>query len=149
MNIQNDGSIVLSRTYSVNSASARCRNSVDAISEHVETCPSCASDLGGFDSDEDELIGMLRGSEAKQRTHKPEIATTDAKTTANGLSPATAGIIPSRSTEPDARYRDRRPHARGGIGQILIAQDAELNREVAFKTLQDHHADNSLADHVF
>jgi len=34
------------------------------------------------------------------------------------------------------RYRILRPHARGGLGEVFIAQDVELNREVALKEIR-------------
>src|SRR5690242_14029847 len=40
------------------------------------------------------------------------------------------------------RYRAVRLHARGSLGQVHVAHDDELNREVALKELQDHCADD-------
>jgi serine/threonine-protein kinase len=55
----------------------------------------------------------------------------DAAATADGRLPPAAG-----------RYRPVRAHAAGGLGEVLLAEDAELNRPVALKRLQDHRADD-------
>ncbi len=38
------------------------------------------------------------------------------------------------------RYRVLRPHARGGLGVVSVARDAELGREVALKEMQAGHS---------
>jgi eukaryotic-like serine/threonine-protein kinase len=45
--------------------------------------------------------------------------------------------------DPQSRFKIIRPHAKGGLGEVSLAEDRELNREVALKEIQPRFADDS------
>lgn len=52
-------------------------------------------------------------------------------------------------TSSGGRFRIVREHARGGLGQLFVAEDVELNREVALKELLSHCADHTESRYRF
>jgi hypothetical protein len=80
----------------------------------------------------------------------PTAATAPAVPAAGDAPPAADGARtltdPGRSAPPTVslvnagRYRVLRPHARGGLGEVFVAHDDELNRAVALKCIQPSHA---------
>jgi serine/threonine protein kinase/Tfp pilus assembly protein PilF len=54
---------------------------------------------------------------------------------------ATQAFTGEMPLEPRARFQVLRLHAKGGLGEVHIALDRELNRQVALKEIQNRHAD--------
>ncbi len=55
-----------------------------------------------------------------------------------------AGTAPSQGQPPyrESRYRPLHFHAKGGLGEVHVAEDTELQRQVAFKRIQARHVDD-------
>jgi serine/threonine-protein kinase len=57
---------------------------------------------------------------------------------ASSADPWQTDATPPRSAGP--RFRVLRPHAVGGLGEVSVAQDMELHRQVALKEIKEEHA---------
>jgi len=64
--------------------------------------------------------------------------------TISPVKPSEQKTLPMGEKAPaDARFEILRSHAWGGLGEVYVAQDREVNREVALKRLHERHADNA------
>jgi serine/threonine protein kinase/tetratricopeptide (TPR) repeat protein len=89
-------------------------------------------DLGLISRERRQLLEALVDQHTSKQSESSASDETAPETRAPALAPAIAG---------STRYRIVRPHARGGLGQVSIAMDGELHREVALKEIQPQHAD--------
>lgn len=80
------------------------------------------------------------------KTEPEQAAETITVRAADITSPPIAG---STRAEDGVRYQIVRHHAKGGLGEVLVARDQELNRDVALKRIQEHNSDDPFCQSRF
>lgn len=104
------------------------------LQQHSDNPEKSLAALGGIGSVRDELERIADPSLQASLRHVPHSDHDPFATVMHQV---------GEPTSSGQRFRVLRPHAKGGLGQIHVALDEELNREVALKEIQERHADNA------
>src|SRR5438132_1405464 len=95
-------------------------------------------------SDADLQLSVAGLGEAGRGMHDPpQSSPRPATGSAASADPNTTIEVPPPTTSTACRYRILRPHAKGGLGEVFVAEDTELGRHIALKEIQARHADRT------
>src|SRR5262249_32098661 len=125
---------------------------LESVAAHVDSCSDCLARVQQLDPGYDPLLAAIAQAapvppfapepERAQGLERPHALPGSA-----GAAPCTPDDTPRSPGETAAppagvpadvqRYRPLHLHAKGGLGEVHLAEDSELHRRVALKRLQE------------
>src|SRR5262245_24160978 len=124
---------------------------IDAVARHLDACPGCLAQAKAASPDTDPLVAALcRPAPADPYAREAgcdralarlrALAEAGVATDAPAVMEPGSGPPGSGPAAGGGRYRPVRLHARGGLGEIHVAVDEELSRQVALKRIRGGRA---------
>lgn len=106
------------------------------VQQHGDTQSSLA--VASLSASLKEQLSELADDEVDQSL--PLVGSAATATSGDATSPVSLTLTLGQTTDA-GRFQILRPHARGGLGEIFVARDGELDREVALKQIREKGAD--------
>ena len=119
------------------------RDDHTSIEAHVETCASCQRTLAVLSDGPQTADWSPSSGAALSPGHMQSALARWKQNQALNDPPAAPSLDRELQPHSAARFRLTRPHAEGGLGIVFVADDAELNREVALKEIKPRYADDA------
>ncbi|HEY2881515.1 MAG TPA: protein kinase [Pirellulales bacterium] len=102
----------------------------------LDRYPECASALNEYFDDRDRLDGMMMPVRLEWSSSISRLSVNGSDGQEPVANTETIHFAPSTALLTGARYRPIRFHARGGMGEIWLAEDRRIGRQVAVKKLR-------------